>query len=79
MESDLDLENMARGFIHECLGNDLLQWGGEEKDEKYGTYYGFRVEMLAGGRLNTLKDRFEILEVLPADDRGFKVYVQRLQ
>jgi len=78
MEDSHDLEGMARGFVREVLGHDLIEWLGEKENEEEGTAYHFHVRQLPGQSLKLLKERFEVVEVLPGDKpHGFEVFVKR--
>lgn len=80
VDHEKDLEDIAAGYIRETFGSDLVEWLGREENERYGTAYKFHVRMLAGEKLKVLKQRFEVVEVLPGDKpHGFKVFVQRIQ
>lgn len=76
MTEDFDLEEMAKGYIQEVLGNDLRNWKGEHKDEKHGRYYEFHVFCLSENRLNLLQKRFDLIHIVPLSSKSDEIEVQ---
>jgi len=61
-------EKIAEGYIREVIGSNLNEYKGHSKDERVGHYYMFKARILDRSTLEDLKQRFEIIAALPANE-----------